>query len=124
MKDTLRIWVYITVLKRMKPQLCFFLKTFSSLHYGNKLRFTIHKKTLTLPVGLNPIHLKIVQRRIFINIVKIVDLFCFTIKYVLKVDLFPMALRQQSNPNLFFTKTSRKLSTFKTLACVTNKYQE
>ena len=26
------IGVYSTVLKKMKPQLCFFLKTFSSLH--------------------------------------------------------------------------------------------
>ena len=33
MENILRIWVYITVLKRMKPQLCFFLKKPSLVLY-------------------------------------------------------------------------------------------
>ena len=41
----LRIWVYSTVLKKMKPQLCFFLKTFSSYVCGQAQTVSTRTKT-------------------------------------------------------------------------------
>ena len=47
MENILRIWVYITVLKRMKPQLCFFLKKPSlvnrTLDFASDYKIDINK---------------------------------------------------------------------------------